>query len=1062
MAPLVGWASASSSSRKLAPQPTTLSGAPSCGVQLVGPDDGSSPAVEQAKSLARAAANGLTLEFRSVKYSRAELEQLSDRIFPTQKQWAAGLTEADSLWDPERNCVVFLVRNDKGDTQAWADRIKALNDDRVVFEPYTPASDQLTDGIVKPQSRIHDTPPWFGGAWLALSTVTATTTNALCTAGFNWRLWSSGEYFGSTADHCNDAGGGGDQIYFYNDKRPFGVWDSGESGNAPVPHSEAADTTLLRGFPYVSSFGPSVFVGDQGTTTTRFVRGVAAPAVGKTVAIDRVEVHPGYQQIAKVDKPSFKPLWCLNTCAKVTGLYHLDWDFALLRLASPASGSNHVELLDDKTALVGGLPLAALGWGDTDPSATTSPSSDLRITPNGSLELASQPGFPKCSDGISVLCVSGNGTSGTGAGDSGGPWFTTTSAGKIVQVGVTSFGPGVGQTSALNPEAIQSIPAAIKWIRSRTGIAVGAAPTADNVATALVIDNSGSMSSNDPDLLRRDASVTYVNTAVPGDYVGAVGFEDTAYDIAAMGRLPDVKHEITTALNSGIYAGGSTNIGAGLTQACAMLDSATLPTRRAAILLTDGVGGYTDEDSCFTSKGWHVYTIGLGTGVDTDLLERIARETGGIYQPVPAAVDIPCKFQQVRALVAGGDPPPCQSDLIQLGQTLTKVVHVANRLAQMTFSTNWPGSDVQMTLVSPSGRRIGRDTTAWDVTHSQAATHEEYVIRVPEPGDWTIELYGAEVAPAGEEVVFGTSPVPFENQLPNVSATSLQTGAPNTWKFTAEASDPDGSVANLVWDFGDGQSATGMDISHYYGQPGQYQPTVTAIDDQGETSIFSLPTITVAVDSRAPTASFSVTTNGLTVSVDARNSVTPSGSIIHYFWDFDGDGTTDLDTVSPTATWTYQADGTYPASLGVENSDGYAALTSHQVTVAKQDVAPGLTVDYGSGPKRVKTPVRILVGSDGIVYGVFASGRDGQLLVTLSLTNPTRNSKGVCTRPGRLCTNNLVGVLTIKDQSSGLSYAGVASATGGQPRLVKGTSAGLVFRNGRLLGRLTVPWSANS
>lgn len=254
-------------------------------VQLVGPIDGSSPAVEQAKALARAADNGLTLEFRSVKYSRAELEQLSDRLFPTQKQWAAGLTEADGLWDPDMNRVVFLVRNDRGDTQAWADRIKALNDDRIVLEPYTPAPDQ-TGGIVQPQSRIHDSAPWFGGDWLSQSDLQgATTTNALCTAGFNWRLWSSGEYFGSTAEHCNDLGGGGDTIYYYNDKRPFGVWDSGETGNAPVPDSAAADTTLLRGFPYESNFDPVVFVGDQGTTNDRFVRGVASPYVGATVAM---------------------------------------------------------------------------------------------------------------------------------------------------------------------------------------------------------------------------------------------------------------------------------------------------------------------------------------------------------------------------------------------------------------------------------------------------------------------------------------------------------------------------------------------------------------------------------------------------------------------------------------------------------------------------------------------------------------------------------------------------------------------------------------------------------
>lgn len=254
-------------------------------VQLVGPVDGSSPAVEQAKSLVLAAGKGLALEFRSVKYSRAELEKLSDRLFPTQKQWAAGLTEAAGLWDPDMNRVVFLVRNDKGDTAAWADRIKALNDDRVVFQPYTPAPDQPADGVVKTQSRLHDVPGnWSGGAWLSRAgSQTATTTNALCTSGFNWKQWGSGIEFGSTANHCNV--GGADTVYWYNDKRPFGVWDTGESGGAPVPYSVAADTTLLRGFYSSNEFHPSVFVGDQATSTFRLVRGVAAPAVGQSVAL---------------------------------------------------------------------------------------------------------------------------------------------------------------------------------------------------------------------------------------------------------------------------------------------------------------------------------------------------------------------------------------------------------------------------------------------------------------------------------------------------------------------------------------------------------------------------------------------------------------------------------------------------------------------------------------------------------------------------------------------------------------------------------------------------------
>lgn len=41
------------------------------------------------------------------------------------------------------------MRNDTGETAAWAERIRALNDDRVIFQPYTPAIDQPAVGVVK-------------------------------------------------------------------------------------------------------------------------------------------------------------------------------------------------------------------------------------------------------------------------------------------------------------------------------------------------------------------------------------------------------------------------------------------------------------------------------------------------------------------------------------------------------------------------------------------------------------------------------------------------------------------------------------------------------------------------------------------------------------------------------------------------------------------------------------------------------------------------------------------------------------------------------------------------
>ena len=56
-----------------------------------------------------------------------------------------------------------------------------------------------------------------------------------------------------------------------------------------------------------------------------------------------------------------------------------------------------------------------------------------------------------------------------------------------------------------------------------------------------------------------------------------------------------------------------------------------------------------------------------------------------------------------------------------------------------------------MTLISPSGRVIDRDTMAPDVTHELTPTSEAYTVTDPEAGEWTVELFGADV-PEGEAV----------------------------------------------------------------------------------------------------------------------------------------------------------------------------------------------------------------------------------------------------------------------------------------------------------------------
>lgn len=94
----------------------------------------------------------------------------------------------------------------------------------------------------------------------------------------------------------------------------------------------------------------------------------------------------------------------------------------------------------------------------------------------------------------------------------------------------------------------------------------------------------------------------------------------------------------------------------------------------------------------------------------------------------------------------------------------------------------------------------------------------------------------------------------------------------------------------------------------------------------------------------APTAAFTGSLSGRTLSVDAGDSSDPDGSIVSYGWSF-GDGTTGSGV---QATHTYAEPGTYVVTLIVTDDDGDADATSLTVVVADDD-GPALVASDGFG-----------------------------------------------------------------------------------------------------------------
>jgi len=165
----------------------------------------------------------------------------------------------------------------------------------------------------------------------------------------------------------------------------------------------------------------------------------------------------------------------------------------------------------------------------------------------------------------------------------------------------------------------------------------------------------------------------------------------------------------------------------------------------------------------------------------------------------------------------------------------------------------------------------------------------------PQSGDAADSPYTAEViADDGTTTTTESFQLTVEappNQPPtaavDVSPADPEVGEDVTFS-ASDSTDSDGAIESYEWDFGDGQTATGEQVTHSFDAAGEYTVEVTVTDDDGATDT---ATETVAVSeapNAEPTAAFDASPADPAVdedvTLDASASEDSDGSIDSYEW----------------------------------------------------------------------------------------------------------------------------------------------------------------------------------
>ncbi|MCP4107562.1 MAG: PKD domain-containing protein, partial [Desulfobacteraceae bacterium] len=239
------------------------------------------------------------------------------------------------------------------------------------------------------------------------------------------------------------------------------------------------------------------------------------------------------------------------------------------------------------------------------------------------------------------------------------------------------------------------------------------------------------------------------------------------------------------------------------------------------------------------------------------------------------------------------------------------------------------GSELTFTVSDPSGL-----TCEWDFGDGYTATGSEAVHTYAAQGNYSIVLHVADSEGNSADIPrflnIGTANAPTASMSVSGYMTAGQTISFDGSGSYAQS----GMIQSWNWNFGDGHTGSGSEVSHIYSDAGTYQAVLTVTDTNGLSSSASV-SLPIGPN-QGPVAGFGysgVMADGNPITFDASGSYDPEGQGLSYAWDF-GDGSTGTGV---TPVHTFAAVGDYAVTLTVTDSQGQTASASRTMSIGSSE-----------------------------------------------------------------------------------------------------------------------------
>ena len=181
-----------------------------------------------------------------------------------------------------------------------------------------------------------------------------------------------------------------------------------------------------------------------------------------------------------------------------------------------------------------------------------------------------------------------------------------------------------------------------------------------------------------------------------------------------------------------------------------------------------------------------------------------------------------------------------------------------------------------------------------------------------------------------------------------------------------------GNIQSYTWDFGDGNTAGGKDVSHVFGTAGAYDVSVTVTDDSGQQAS-DTKTITVKDAPGAPEPAIdgpSTAFVGESVTFVGRDTRDPANStpIQDFLWQIDQPVAVPYNSGSQQLTISFDQPGTYIVSLDLIDDRGVQSDQPATHSINVEEKTPDKPTAVINGPTEAKVGETVTFdGNDSVL-----------------------------------------------------------------------------------------------